>query len=226
MIGLLVELLASWLLLRFVYHSSIDAIGVFVTTKRMQYFVTGFGIAAICCGICHSAPVLFGVAGWQVNKSFTFSGFLAGIYFVVKSVLFEELLFRGALLFILTEKCGWKIACSISAVAFGIYHWFSYGVLGNVFAMAMVFFTTAVWGWMLAFAFAKTRSVYLPVGLHLGWNIIHIVVFSKGPLGIQLLQHAGSGKLQGVPSLLIFLFQIFSVPVAVYYYLKYERKAA
>lgn len=50
-------------------------------------------------------------------------------------------------------------------------------------AMATTFFITGIMGLVLAYAYAKTFSLYLPVGIHLGWNLTQIFIFSSGPIG-------------------------------------------
>jgi len=79
---------------------------------------------------------------------------------------------------------------------------------------------TGIWGFMFAMAFAKTKSLYLPIGLHFGWNLISTVVFSQGPLGNQLLIGNGGQKMGVILSLVVFLFQVFVVPIITYWYLK------
>jgi membrane protease YdiL (CAAX protease family) len=133
-------------------------------------------------------------------------------------VLYEELIFRGALLYILIKKLGVKAACILSAIGFGIYHWFTSGAMGNPWQMIFIFLMTGIWGVMFAVAFAKTRSLYLPVGLHFGWNFVNIVIFSQGPLGKQFLIGNGTEKLGGVLSVIVFLFQLFAVPLLMYWY--------
>ncbi|WP_232424833.1 CPBP family intramembrane glutamic endopeptidase [Algoriphagus resistens] len=107
------------------------------------------------------------------------------------SVLTEELLFRGALLFILIERIGPRKGIMISAVAFGIYHWFSFGIFGNIFPMFFVFIGTGLMGYAWALAFSKTKSIFLPMGLHLGWNFTFNTIFSKDPLQKGLLVSEG-----------------------------------
>jgi uncharacterized protein len=66
--------------------------------------------------------------------------------------------------------------------------------------------------------FAKTKSLYLPIGLHFGWNIVNTVVFLQGPLGSQLLINNGGQKLGIILSLVVLLFQILAVPFITYWY--------
>jgi hypothetical protein len=140
------------------------------------------------------------------------------------SVLYEELIFRGALLYIAIEKLNIKKACILSAVGFGIYHWFTFNVFGNPFMMAITFLMTAIAGLSWAFAFAKTKSLYLPIGLHFGWNFINTVVFSNGQRGQAILVRANENQLQGILSLIVFLFQVFALALLTFGYLKWLSK--
>jgi membrane protease YdiL (CAAX protease family) len=86
--------------------------------------------------------------------------------------------------------------------------------------MVVVFLMTAIVGLSWAFAFAKTGSLYLPIGLHLGWNLLSTVVFSNGNFQQAILVKANGNQLQGVLSLLVFLFQVIALPVLTFWYLK------
>ena len=122
---------------------------------------------------------------------------LEGLRWNINSVLFEELIFRGYLLYQAVRFLGPHRGALIGAAAFGVYHWFSFGAFGNPVAMAFIFFFTGAFGWMFSVAFAETRSLAAPVGLHLGWNLVTNFVFSAGPLGATLLVPAnGATRLQ------------------------------
>ena len=56
----------------------------------------------------------------------------------------------------------------------------------GIVPMTYVLLVTGAGGWMFAYAFAKTKSILAPIGLHFGWILISIVLFSAGPLGNQL----------------------------------------
>ena len=73
---------------------------------------------------------------------------------------------------------------------------------------------------MFAYAFALTRSLYLPFGLHLGWNIVSAVVFSQGPLGNQLLIVEGGMQIGAAWSVLNFFYQVMVLPLLTFVYLK------
>jgi membrane protease YdiL (CAAX protease family) len=220
MLGLLIELIVSWLLLWIFCKADLRVLGIVPTKSRMLNLVFGFLIAAACCTAYYLSFSVFTTHRWTFNPDFTSKIFAKSSLWTLVSVLYEELLFRGAILYILIQKVGVKTACIISAVCFGIYHWFTSGALGDPVQMIIIFIMTGIWGLMFAMAFAKTRSLYLPIGIHLGWNLFNIVVFSHGPLGNQLLIGAGEQRLGAFLSILVFVFQILAVPVISYLYMR------
>ncbi|BFO66237.1 CPBP family intramembrane metalloprotease [Chryseobacterium sp. S0630] len=224
MIGIIIELIISWLLLKFTVNKDLSVLGFKPSKTRLIYFGIGFLLATAICSLYHIMTTAFINNGWILNKQLTLSAALMGIWWVLKSVLFEELLFRGALLYLAIEKWGTTKACLLSAACFGVYHWFSYNAFGNPFQMGIIFGMTAIFGWMLAVSFAKTKSLYLPIALHFGWNLFNIIVFSNGPLGKQLFIKANENHLEGISSLLVFLFQILALPLLIFGYFKLKKR--
>ncbi|MCB9056596.1 MAG: CPBP family intramembrane metalloprotease [Chitinophagales bacterium] len=220
MIGILIELLASWLVLWIYNRKNLTVLGFGLSKKRFYNFSFGLFISSLCYLIYFLATIQLSNSRLIINDNYNTTRFFQSSYWTLKSVLFEELIFRGALLYIAIEKLGTRSACIISAIAFGVYHWFSYGVWGQPLQMLFVFIITAIAGLMFAYAFAKTRSLYLPIGLHLGWNLMTIVVFSQGPLKDQLFISNGGEKPGDVISVLLLLFQILALPVIVFWYLR------
>jgi membrane protease YdiL (CAAX protease family) len=225
MIGIIIILLLSWLLLWLIEKKGLTALGLWITKKRLKDFLIGFVMASLICAIYNAINTYLANNFWILNDRISMNMLFNSIWWIVKSVLFEELIFRGALLYIAINKLGGKWACILSAVAFGVYHWFSYGAFGNPFRMLIVLLMTGIFGWVLAFAFKITRSIYLPIAIHLGWNIVNIFIFSNGPLGLQLMIKANDNRMEGLISLFPFLFQIFALPLLIYWYVKrYARE--
>ena len=177
MIGVLVQLAISWILLWFVEKEHLSALGITPTKKRISQLSLGIALAVVCSVAYFSLALVVESKGYEINPHFTFISFLKGIYWVLNSVLFEELIFRGALLYIAMKRMGVMKACLLSAICFGVYHWFSFGVWGNPVPMIFVFLMTGIWGFMFAMSFVKTKSLYLPIGLHFGWNFVTIIIF-------------------------------------------------
>jgi membrane protease YdiL (CAAX protease family) len=210
----------SWLLLR-LEGRGLGALGIDRPRRRLAQFVLGFaflgGVSALQqLGLSFTAKDPF------VWNTALHPGALFGqMRFTLNSVLYEELVFRGYLLYQGVRFLGPTRAVLADAVAFGVYHWFSYGVIGNPVAMTYVFLLTGAFGLMWARAFVATGSVAAPIGLHLGWNVVAYVVFSAGPLGPALLVPAsGADRLTvaGWPSLALnVLLPVVATSIVLWY---------
>lgn len=221
MIGILVILAISWFLFFLIEKENILALGFLPILKRSKQFFAGFVITAILCVIVQYFESYLKSSDWILNKDISSSIVFESFFWDIKSVLTEELIFRGVLLYILIKKFGSTKAVLISAIAFGIYHWFSYGVLGNVMAMIFVFIATGLMGYAWALAFSKTNSIMLPFGLHLGWNFVHNTIFSKGPLGELVLVSRGGTELADWNWILSFISSSILVPILLTIWIRY-----
>lgn len=190
------------------------------TKVRMAQLLSGLMISALFCLLYHYVKYNLSEAIWKINEGYSWMQGLSASWWTLKGVLYEELIFRGALLYLAIKWIGSQRAVWISAAAFGIYHWFSYSAFGNVQMMIYVFLLTGSWGWMFAYSFLKTRSMYLPVALHLGWNLVTIVILSNGPIGSQLLTIEEVVPIETVQFVLLFLFQILALPMLLYFMLR------
>lgn len=224
MIGILVAIALSWLLLYLIEKDNILALGFLPISKRLKQFLIGILITGMLCVLVQYLEAFLKSSTWILNEKITNGIILKSFWWDFKSVLTEELIFRGALLYILIKKIGSKKSILISAIAFGIYHWFSYGVLGNIMAMVLVFIGTGLMGYAWAWAFSKTKSIMIPFGLHLGWNFVYNTIFSKGPLGELVLISIGGIELTDWTSLLNFVSGLVIVPIFVLIYVKYFVK--
>jgi membrane protease YdiL (CAAX protease family) len=156
MIGIIVQLAISGIVVWVMERKTLSILGFYPSQQRIKYFFIFLIITAIGCASGFLLKFLIAKQQWILNAQLSPSLLLNGIWFTIKSVLFEELIFRGALLYILIQRMGKHKAVFISAVAFGIYHWFTYEVLGNPLAMLMVWVVTAAMGWVLAYGYART----------------------------------------------------------------------
>ena len=219
MIGILVQIALSWMLLRLIEQKDLSVLGYCPVPKRIIQFIIGVIFAGTLCAVIQIVDSWLTHLSWRINTELSYRLIVESIWWNLKSILFEEFIFRGALLYIAIQRLGARNGIILSALSFGIYHWFSYGVIGNPVAMAIVFATTMLFGLVWAYSFSATESMALPVGLHLGWNYTFNSVFSKGPLGNQLfipIKNENYSQLSGMAGLLSFLLPMVIVAMLSY----------
>ena len=92
--------------------------------------------------------------------------------FLFLSATFEELTFRGYALQRLAEVLGPVAASCVSSALFGLAHY------GNPQATLLSTLNTVLAGILLAAARLRSRALWMPIGLHFGWNLFLGPVFS------------------------------------------------
>lgn len=215
MIGILIQLALSWALVWFVAKENLGVLGLRPTRRRIVEFALYFTVTGALCASGFILKMLIAKQQWQLNPAFQWEPVLTAIGFAIKSTLFEELIFRGVLLYLLIRKLGATKAIVISGIAFGIYHWFSHELFWNVQAMIIEFFITGIMGLIFAYGYAKSKSIYIPTAIHLGWGIVQMVVFSSGPVGNQIFIEALPRPVVTVSYFSYFFMELFPV-VSVY----------
>ena len=148
------------------------------TAGGMLWFVAVIGVVA--------ALGSYRVEGWgSVTTAFALLGLAVG------AAAAEEVVFRGVLLRHLEARAGTWVALVVTAVLFGAVH------LTNPAATTWgVTALTIEAGLSLGAAYVATRSLWLPVGLHLGWNFAMSGVFGTELSG----NDTPTGLLDGVTS--------------------------
>ncbi len=109
--------------------------------------------------------------GWAAGSfALTMLGVLLGLVGFFAVGFYEELLFRGYYLQNLRDGSGLAIALFLSSAVFALAH---LGNFSSSFASSIGIFAA---GYFLAYGWIRTRALWLPIGLHIGWN------FFQGPI--------------------------------------------
>ncbi|PFG34834.1 CPBP family intramembrane glutamic endopeptidase [Sanguibacter antarcticus] len=126
----------------------------------------GFALATITITVL----ALFG--GYRITGWGSLSGALTVVGLMCAVAVAEEVLFRGVVFRLLQQRWGTWLALGASALLFGFVHLVNPGAtLWGAVAIAIEA------GLMLGAAYVATGSLWLPIGLHLGWNITSVAVF-------------------------------------------------
>ncbi len=167
----------SWLIVWLFDKSNLTVLGLMPTKTRLILIATLFFVTTICGSTAFLLKIYFAKEQYIINPNLTTTLALTEIWENIRSVLTEELLCRGAGLYILIKKLGNKWAIIISSVIFGLLHWLNNGVFGNFTQMWIVFAFTFGMGLLLAYSYAKTFSILIPFAIHLGWNLTQNFIF-------------------------------------------------
>ena len=172
---------------RFLDRRSFSSLGIELGRRTWQDLLGGIGISfAMMAGIFG----LLSAMGWLTVEEFAWrtdsaSNLLAGllgwlvVFFLVGWN--EELWFRGYLLQTIASgtRLSWGIL--ISSLVFGAAH------LGNPNSDAAISVMLGIFlaGLLMAYGYARTKSLWLPIGLHIGWNYFEGVIFGFPVSGLS-----------------------------------------
>jgi hypothetical protein len=103
-----------------------------------------------------------------------------GLGLALQAAVTEELWMRALLLRLLWRACGPAPAFAVSALVFGALH------LANPEATALAGATIVVAGLMFSVLYALTGRLWVPIGVHLAWNLAQGYVFGAAVSGSDL----------------------------------------
>ncbi|NSL85547.1 CPBP family intramembrane metalloprotease [Chitinophaga sp. Mgbs1] len=159
----------------------LSALGLNPSVRHLLYFPAGFifsllfySITIILISLITGAPLSISPDP-KVNTLYL----LMGAYQLFASVLLEELVFRGYCFMKTKAITNVRTAQIIFALLFVVYHWFNKNLLGQPVVM-MIFLVYITLGHLLfSTALLRSGSMYLSLGIHLGWNWTDIFIFGK-----------------------------------------------
>ncbi len=135
-----------------------------VESARSLMIGAGGGIAAGLAVVL--LPVISGLAVWQPSTGSNSS--LPGFFFLTVMLLFgavgEEMAFRGYGLQVLVPVLGPVASILPMSVLFAAVH------AGNQGVSWLGLFNTFLWGVLLSAALLRSGTLWMPIGLHFGWN--------------------------------------------------------
>ena len=217
-------LLFLWPLLRSLRIRSARDLGLVASEHPLRDAGAGFAMAAVPLLFFGALLLLLGVH--SLRSSVSLGPLVSRTLSAVVVPFIEEPLFRGLILGVLLRGSPTLVAVFLSSAVFSILHflkapehtstivtWASGFVsIANAFsqfaepALVLAGFTTLfLLGWILADARIRTRSLWLPIGLHAGW-IFASAAFSKvARREMELLPWLGKNLLIGIAPLCVAL---------------------
>lgn len=229
MIQIIALLVISWILLWLFTKKDLAVLGLVPMGSRMKYFVILLSVSALLSASAFLLRMYYIQEKYVMVQTLRLPSVLLETWYQFRQVFTEELLCRGALLYILIKKAGKQWAIIISSVVFAALHWFNEGVWGNGMQMIIVFSFTCIMGLLLAYAYVRTFSLLVPLAIHLGWNITQNYIFPGSETGPHIFVLAGTPPTVTISYLAFFtmlLFPKISVLLVDYFIVKTHRPVA
>jgi CAAX protease family protein len=161
-------LLANLLTMKIFDRRPFTDIGLQTGRPSALNFVTGILFGGGAAALMLLAPLLAGTGHLILREHSSFAWpsllfFLAALWFAAAG---EEMIFRGYAFQLLIEKMGPYATVLPVGVIFGLTH------MSNPHSSPLAVFNTVLWGILLGYAFLRSHDLWLPLGLHFGWNAV------------------------------------------------------
>ena len=188
--------IATWIARRLLDRRSFRSLGLELGPRWIRDLLVGFAIPVPLFALVYLFESLMGWLefqswGWaDGGLAATAVGLLLTLLAFVAVGFYEELLFRGYYLQNLKDGTNVAVAVLVTSAVFGLAH------LGNFHASLNSTLGIFTAGLFLAYAWIRTRALWLPIGIHIGWNFLQGPVFGfevSGYTTPSLVQHSVSG---------------------------------
>lgn len=171
---------------RFLDQRSFASLGLMLNAKAFADLAAGVVIAFLMMSLIYSVEYALGWIkfegfAWQAESlSSVFKGVLAFVVIFMMTAWNEELLTRGYYLQTIASGLNMAWGILLSSAIFGMLHMAnpnaSWGSTIGIFAAGLFF----------AYGYTRTMQLWLPMGLHFGWNFFEGVVFGFPVSGLDI----------------------------------------
>lgn len=181
---------------RFLDKRSFASLGLALNAKALMDIAAGITITFLMMSLIYSVEYALGWIkfegfAWQAEPtSDIIKGVLAFVVIFIMTAWNEELLARGYHLQTIASGSNTAWGVVLSSVIFGILH------LANPNATWVATIGIFAAGLFFAYGYTRTMRLWLPMGLHFGWNFFEGVVFGFPVSGLdvyRLTRHQVTG---------------------------------
>ena len=163
-------------------------LGLAWTHSSLREFGIGLGIAALAAAAILGGPLVTGLARFErvPGVEHPWSSFLFVSIVLLFGAVGEEMMFHGYAFQLLIRVLGAFATILPASILFGLAH------AGNQNATLLGVINTMLWGVLLGWAYWRTKALWLPIGLHFGWNVtlplfgVNLSGFTMGVTGYGL----------------------------------------
>lgn len=181
-VSLVATLAATFIATRFINRKPFAAVGLGFNKRSM--WELGIGCLAgwlMMTGIFGVEYVFgyFKVDMPELSAAHAFQTFGYSFVFFGVAAMFEEALFRGYIFQTLVRGIKFIPATLLTGLSFGFAH------IGNPNASAFGIINTVLVAFLFCIAYWRTRSLWLPFGIHFAWNFSQTTIYGFPTSGVD-----------------------------------------
>lgn len=182
--------LAAFLSRKYIDKESLTSLGLKFNKLAILDVVMGVVVSALIMAgmyftLLYAGLIKFEGFSWWIendgnNMNFNATGFLIMLGIILQFTVvawWEEIAFRGIILQNISKGLGLKWGVILSTIIFGLVHF------GNPDATILSTFLIMLVTLQLVYAYLKSGQLWLPIGLHLGWNFFQASIFGFSSSG-------------------------------------------
>ena len=161
--------IVTWFLYK-TEHKSIKAIGLNITAKHLLFLVLGLLIGITALGLENFFRIIYTGEHWNISSSIDQLALWKTLYFILPSVIVQELVFRGYLFVKTIEVTNVAIANVIFGILFMLVHVLDRDAMQNTGQLIFLIVSIPIGHLLFATALLRSKTLYFPIGLHWGNN--------------------------------------------------------
>jgi uncharacterized protein len=181
-------LFASWLTLRIYEDIPVRELGLWFNRYSIDNFALGLAGGGGAALVALGPAVLVGAAHLMFHRAPDYPALAFSLLCLAVGSAGEEIFFRGYGFQLLLARAGPWAAILPVGVAFGLMHG------ANPSANPLGLVNTAGFGILFGYAYLRSHDLWLPVGLHAGWNMV-LPLFGADLSGFRIFREATGHEL-------------------------------
>jgi membrane protease YdiL (CAAX protease family) len=174
-VGELLLVFATWLLYK-TDKQDLSAIGLTLRFRNTSFLFIGLVIGIAAVVMATWLRTVYTGEVWHISSAVDGKSLIKSLYFILPTVVVQELMFRGYLFTKTINKFGIAKANIIFSILFMLVHVLDRDVLQNLPQIIFLAISIPVGHLWFAVALQRSKTLFFPIGLHWGnnWAVVHL----------------------------------------------------
>jgi membrane protease YdiL (CAAX protease family) len=209
-VGEALLIFVTWILYK-TDKENLHTIGLNPTLKNVTFLFIGLAIGVASLFLATWIRTLYTGEVWHASSSVDAKALMKSLYYILPTVMVQELMFRGYLFTKTISKLGIVKANLIFSILFMLVHVLDENVLQQPSQIIFLAVSIPVGHLWFAVALQRSKTLFFPIGLHWGnnWAVVHLAGMADNQQTIFYLTNQKIFTTWPPFIILLLLFNIF-----------------